>query len=161
MARGSRSVSDNRRCGWIASPSEAREHERGRLIGGEAAAKLALLARADRGNRAGGLRGQGCAGRTVLRPVGINGADAADRRRIAGIEISVWIQLGILADSYFLPADRTDFRCAAEARRRRSVPLARRYFAGLGQAGRRPARRSYPDADRTALDQRQGCYSQG
>jgi hypothetical protein len=50
--------------------------------------------------------------------------------------------------------DRTRVRRDAEARRRRGFPLAGQPLAGLGQARRRPARRSHPDAAGPALHQR-------
>ena len=53
-----------------------------------------------------------------------------------------------------LPEHPARSRRAAAARRCRGVPLARRPLADLGQARRRPARRSHRDAKRTAVDQR-------
>ena len=57
-----------------------------------------------------------------------------------------------------LPEYRAHPRRAAAARRCRGVSLARRPFADLGQARRRPSRRSHRHAQRTAVDQRR-CRS--
>ena len=106
------------------------------------------------GDRAGGVPRQGRARRAVLRTVGLDGADAADRRCAAGVEIPLRLQRRLAADPDHPARDRARVRRHAEARRRRGVPLAGRPLAGLGQARRRPARRPHPDAAGPALHQR-------
>ena len=100
------------------------------------------------------VRRQGRARRTVLRAVGLDGADAFDRRCAAGVEISLRLRHRLAADPDQPAGDRTRVRRDAQARRRRGVPLAGRPLAGLGQARRRPARRPHPDAAGPALHQR-------
>ena len=92
--------------------------------------------------------GQGSARRTLLRAVRLHGADAADRRCLAGVEISLRLRHRLAADPDQPARDRAGVRRDAQARRCRGVPLARRPIAGLGQARRWPARRPHPDARR-------------
>ena len=100
------------------------------------------------------FRRQGRAGRAVLRAVGLDGADASDRRCATGVEISLRLRLRLAADPDQSARNRTGVRRAAKTRRCRGVPLAGRPLAGLGQARRWAARRSHPDAAGPALHQR-------
>ena len=75
---------------------------------------LAVMRRQDRDRRA------------VLRAVRLDGADAADRRRVAGDEIPLRLRHRVAAGLHRAADDRAHLRRAAEARRRRRVPLARR-----------------------------------
>ena len=99
---------------------------------------------------------QGRGGRAVLCAVALDGADAVDRRRNAGLEISLRLRRGVAADPCRLSRNRTGVRRDAEARRCRGVPLAGRPFAGVGETRRRVARRPHPDAAGRALYQRSG-----
>ena len=105
-------------------------------------------------DRRGRIPRQGRDRRTFLCAVGFDGADAFDRRRAAGVEISLRLRHRFAADPDLAARDRARVRRNAEARRRRGVPLAGRPLAGLGQARRRIARRSHPDAAGPALHQR-------
>ena len=109
-------------------------------------AALARPTRSGGRDRAAGAGRQGRGGRAVLCAVALDGADAADRRHAAGVEISLWLRRGVAADPCRLSRNRTGVRRDAEARRCRGVPLARRPIASLGQARRRIARRPHPDA---------------
>ena len=72
---------------------------------------------------AGGVPRQGRAGRAVLRAVGLDGADAADRRRAAGLEISLRLQHRLAADPDH-PAARPG-ACSARTPKRGDVVVFR------------------------------------
>src|ERR1700733_7820090 len=102
-ARACRSASVSRRCGWngLRLEERAREH-RHRNGSTEDDAWLARPIAAARRRRAGGVPRQGRLRRTVLRAIGLDGADAVDRRRAIGVEISLWLQRSVAADSNYL-----------------------------------------------------------
>ena len=126
----------------VGGTADEREDDTGSIDG----ARLARTARPGRGDRGDRFSRQGRAGRAVLCAVAFDGADAVDRRRDAGVEISLRLRRGVAADPRRLSRNRTGVRRDAEARRRRGVPLAGRPLAGLGEARRRSARRPHPDA---------------
>src|SRR5882757_8740959 len=146
--------SASRRCGWSASPWEerAREHRQPNIR--DKIVELARAGGATRRDRRRCVHRQRRDRRTVLCAVRLDGADALDRRCAGGVEISVWLWRGVAADPDHAAGNRTTVRRNAEARRRRGVPLARRPFAGLGQARGGIAWRPYPDAAGPALHQR-------
>src|SRR5258705_6660005 len=150
-AKAYRSALASRRCGWSASPWEepVREHRQPDLR--DKVFQLARAGGAARGDRRRRVRRQGRDRRTVLRAVRLDGADAFDRRCAGGVEISVRLWRGVAADPDHAAGNRAAVRRNAEARRRRGVPLARRPFAGLGQARGGIAWRPYPDAAGPAL----------
>src|SRR3954462_1462807 len=90
--------SASRRCGWSGLRWEepAREHRqpgiRDKIVG------LARAGGAARRDRRGRVYRKRRDRRTVLRAVRLDGADAADRRRAGGVEISVWLRRGVAAD---------------------------------------------------------------
>ena len=128
--------------------------EHGERSAGSENHELARPGRAARRHRRRGVHRQGRDRRTVLRAVGLDGADAADRRCAGGVEIRLRLWRGVAADPDHAAGDRPAVRRNAEARRRRGVPLAGRPLAGLGQARGRAARRPHPDAAGPALHQR-------
>src|ERR1700722_12057002 len=139
-ARACRWASASRRCGWTALRLEERASDHRHRSGRPEDAWLAWPIAAARCDRAGGVHRQGRLRRAVLCAIGLDGADAFDRRRAAGVEISLWLQRSLAADSNYPARNRARVRRHAEARRCGGVPLAWRSLAGLGQARRRPAR---------------------
>src|SRR3954454_6525134 len=101
-ARACRSASASRRCGWSASPWEGLD-ERGAYEPN--IEELARTVGPDRRDRRRRFPGQGCAGRTVLRALVLDGADAVDRRRHAGDQISLWLWRRLAADTPRLSRD--------------------------------------------------------
>src|SRR3954452_5274007 len=98
-ARACRSGSGNRPCGWTALLSEEPADEHRSPIRSRERARLARPGRATRGDRADRLCCQRCDRRAVLRAVRLDGADAADRRRAIGLEISLRIRHRLAADT--------------------------------------------------------------
>src|SRR5512141_1410892 len=92
-ARACRSASASRACAWIALQWAALLDQREK----QNAATIPYARLDQAGFRsgfdpAGGNRRQDCNRGAVLHSVRLDGADAADRRSIAGDEISLWLQ---------------------------------------------------------------------
>src|SRR4030081_1992862 len=113
-ARACRWGSANRPCGWTALLSEEPADEHRSPVRSREGARLATQGRATRGDGAGRLSSKRCDPRAVLRAVRLDGADAADRRRAIGLEISLRMRHRLAAD--------TDQPAGNRARVRRTAP---------------------------------------
>src|ERR1019366_940814 len=162
-ARACRSASASPVCAWTASPwaepaeTYANLEARKNVIHGTTPGPQEQPAAIDRRtgrHRAGRVRGESRDCRAVLCAVRLDGADAADWRRIAGDEIPLRLWHGVVAGVPRAAGYRARVFGATQARRRGRVPLAWRSFASLGQARHRPARRPDRVAQWSGVDQR-------
>src|ERR1700743_692351 len=92
MARACRSASASRRSGWSESLLEVLADERGQVIDPDKGQHLARPGAPARRLCPVRVPPQGRLSRAVLRTLGIDGADADDRRRATGLEIPLWLQ---------------------------------------------------------------------
>src|SRR5689334_5263303 len=125
MAKAFRLASASRRCVWSELRSEERADDDQPRRRGRQGAELGHATSSVSGGHSDRLPCQRSDRRTILRALGLNGADTDDRRCLAGVEISLWLWHRLAADPDRLARERKGIRRATQTRRRRGVSLAR------------------------------------